>query len=136
MATVFWDSKRELMVEFMQQGTTIMSEVYCKKKKRLRRAIQNKRSGMLTFGVFFLHDTADLHTATHTQALLVYFTWEFDNSPYSPDCALSDFRLFTYLKNWLGSQHFSSNEELMEGVKTWLSSQVADFFDTGIQNLP
>jgi hypothetical protein len=23
----------------------------------------------------------------------------------------------------------------MEGVKTWLSSQVADFFDTGIQTL-
>jgi hypothetical protein len=24
---------------------------------------------------------------------------------------------------------------LMEGVKTWLSSQVADFFDRGIQKL-
>jgi hypothetical protein len=23
--------------------------------------------------------------------------------------------------------------ELMEGIKTWLSSQTADFFDTGIQ---
>jgi hypothetical protein len=27
MATVFWDRK---VVEFMQQGTTITSEVYCK----------------------------------------------------------------------------------------------------------
>jgi hypothetical protein len=34
----------------------------------------------------------------------------------------------------LGSQRFNSNE-LMEGVKTWLSLQAADFFDTGIQNL-
>jgi hypothetical protein len=24
----------------------------------------------------------------------------------------------------------------MEGVKTWLSSMVAEFFDTGIQELP
>jgi hypothetical protein len=32
----------------------------------------------------------------------------------------------------LRSQLFSSNEELMEDVKTWLSSQVAGFFDTGI----
>jgi hypothetical protein len=39
------------------------------------------------------------------------------------------------LKNLLGSQRFSSNEELMEGVKMWLSSQVADSFDAGIQNL-
>jgi hypothetical protein len=29
IATVFWDSKRVLMMEFMQQGTTITSEVYC-----------------------------------------------------------------------------------------------------------
>jgi hypothetical protein len=42
MATVFWDRKGVLMVEFMQQGTTITSEVHCKalkkKKKKLRRA--------------------------------------------------------------------------------------------------
>jgi hypothetical protein len=30
---------------------------------------------------------------------------------------------------------FNNNEELMEGVKTWLSSIVADFFDTDIQKL-
>jgi hypothetical protein len=28
-----------------------------------------------------------------------------------------------------------NNEELMEGAKTWLSSQAADFFDPRIQNL-
>jgi hypothetical protein len=36
MATVFCDRAGVLMVEFMQQGTTTMSEVYCetlKKKK-------------------------------------------------------------------------------------------------------
>jgi hypothetical protein len=35
----------------------------------------------------------------------------------------------------VGSQHFNCNEELMEGVKKWLSSQAADFFDTHIQKL-
>jgi hypothetical protein len=39
------------------------------------------------------------------------------------------------MKNWLLSQCISSNEELMEGVKMWLSWQVADFFDTRIQKL-
>jgi hypothetical protein len=33
MVTVFWDRKVVLMVEFMQQGTTRISEVYCKKLK-------------------------------------------------------------------------------------------------------
>jgi hypothetical protein len=47
MATVFWDRKGVLMVEFMKQGTTITSEVYCKTLKRLCRVIQNKRRRML-----------------------------------------------------------------------------------------
>jgi hypothetical protein len=47
METVFWDRKGVLVGEFMQQGTTIPSEVYCDIKK-LRRAILKKRPGMLT----------------------------------------------------------------------------------------
>jgi hypothetical protein len=35
-----------------------------------------------------------------------------DYPPYSPDLALSDFHLFTYLKN------FNNIEELLEGIKT------------------
>jgi hypothetical protein len=35
----------------------------------------------------------------------------------------------------MGSQHFSNNEELMEGVNMWLNLQEANFFDTGIQKL-
>jgi hypothetical protein len=57
----------------------------------------------------------------------------FDHPPYSPDLASSDYHLFTYLKNWLWSQRFNINEKLMECVKTWLNSQAADFFGTGIQ---
>jgi hypothetical protein len=34
MATVFWDRKGVLMAEFMQQGTTVTSEVYCKALKQ------------------------------------------------------------------------------------------------------
>jgi hypothetical protein len=76
------------------------------------------------------------HTADRTSALLEHFIWELSDHPaYSLGLALSDYHLLTYLKNWLRSQCLSSNEELMEGVKKWLSSQVADFFDAGIQKL-
>jgi hypothetical protein len=47
--------------------------------------------------------------------LLEHLNWEFDDPPYSPDLALSDYRLFTYLKNLLGSQHFNNKEEFVEG---------------------
>jgi hypothetical protein len=78
---------------------------------------------MLTSGVVFLRDSACLHTAGRTQALLEQFIWELSDHPsYSLDLALSDYQLFTYLKNWLRSQCFGSNEKLVEGVRTWLSS--------------
>jgi histone-lysine N-methyltransferase SETMAR len=79
---------------------------------------------MLTSGVVLLHDNARPHksTATRTRALLEHFNWELsDYSPYSFDLAPSDHHLFSYLKNWLGSQRFNNTEEFMESVKTWLS---------------
>jgi hypothetical protein len=58
--------------------------------------------------------TVHLHTAVHTGALLEQFNYElFEHPPYSPYLALSDYHLFTYLKNWLQSQHFNNSEELM-----------------------
>jgi hypothetical protein len=50
-AAVFWDRKGVLMVEFMQRGTTLTSEVYFKILKINYKAIQKKRCGMLTYGV-------------------------------------------------------------------------------------
>jgi hypothetical protein len=49
----------------------------------------------------------------------------------SPDLTPNDY----HLKNWWRSQRFNNNEELTEDVKTWLRSQAADFFDTGMQKL-
>jgi hypothetical protein len=90
---------------------------------------------MLTSNVVLLHDSVCLHTAVCAQALLEHFNWELlEHCPHSPDLVPSDYHLFIYLKNWLGSQRFNNNE-LMEGVKTWLSSQVADFSDTCIKKL-
>jgi hypothetical protein len=84
-AAVFWDRKGVLIVEFMQHGATIMSQVYCETLTKLLRAIQNKRHGMPS-GVVLLHDNAHLHTAARTQALLEHFKWEFFDQPhYSHD---------------------------------------------------
>jgi hypothetical protein len=53
---------------------------------------------------------AHLHIASRTGALLEHFNCElFDHPPYSPDLTLNDYHLFTYLKDWLGSQHFNNN---------------------------
>jgi hypothetical protein len=48
------------------------------KKNCVGPAIQNKRCGMLTYGVVLLHDNVSLHTRTAacTPALLDNFNWE------------------------------------------------------------
>jgi histone-lysine N-methyltransferase SETMAR len=77
--------------------------------------------------------TSSWNTDASTQAPLQYFKWELcDHPSYSTDLAMSDYHLFTYLRNCLGSQSFN-NKDLIEDSKTWLSSQVADFLHTGIQ---
>jgi hypothetical protein len=89
---------------------------------------------MLISGVVLHHNNARPHSAARNRTLLENFNWElFDYPRYGPYLALSNCHLFIYLKNWLRSQLFNNNEEMMESVKTWLSSQAADLFDTGIQ---
>jgi histone-lysine N-methyltransferase SETMAR len=138
MATVFWDRKGVLLIESMEPGTTITSETYCETLKKLRRAIENKRRGMLTTGVVLLHDNARPHTAACTQALLQKFRWDlFDHPLYNPSLAPRDFHLFSRMKVRLGTHRFcvKTNEELMDGVKDWLISQLATFYDAGIVKL-
>ena len=86
---------------------------------------------MLTSGIVVLHDN------TRPQALLHKLRWEFENPPYSPDLAPSDFHLFSRMKVWLGTQRLrvKKDEELIDGVKDWLSSQLATFHDAGIVKL-
>jgi hypothetical protein len=132
MATVFWDRRGVLMVKLMQQETT-MSIAYCEKLKNCT-VIQNKRHGTPTFGVVLLHDVRP-HTAAHTHSTNGAFQIRVWPLSLQPSSCSECYHLFTYLKNWLQSQHFTNNEEFMEGAKTWLSSQKAAFFDTGIQDL-
>jgi transposase len=76
---------------------------------------------MLTKGVVLLLDNARPHTAARTNALIKLFNWEiFYHPSYSPDLAPSDYHLFITMKGWLGTQHFHTNEELMDGVNNWL----------------
>jgi hypothetical protein len=70
------------MVEFMQQGTTIKSEVYCETHKKKKTVGPFRWNADIQCSV--LHDNVRLHTAVCTRALLEHFNWElFDHPPYS-----------------------------------------------------
>jgi histone-lysine N-methyltransferase SETMAR len=107
-----------LLIDFMPPGTTINSDRYCDTLRKLRRAIQNRRRGMLSKGVTLLHDNARPHASRQTQHLLKQFGWTvMPHPPYSPDLAPSDYHLFPYLKEHLGGQRFSTDDEVKEERK-------------------
>jgi histone-lysine N-methyltransferase SETMAR len=122
VCTVFWDRKGVLLVEFLHQGSTINTGIYCNTLKKLRRAIQNKRCGMLSQGVVMLHDNVCPHNAAATQDLIATFGWvQVNHPPYRPDLASSDFHVFLQLKTFLGGWWFH-NDEVKEAVNTWFTS--------------
>ena len=76
----------------MPPGLTINATAYCDTLTRLRRAIQNKRRGMLSRSVCLLHEKARLHSPHVNTALLEKFKWDLlDHPSYSPKFAPSDF---------------------------------------------
>lgn len=136
MCTVFWDRKGILLVDFLPRGDTINAERYCETLRKLRRAIQNKRRGMLSEGIVLIHDNARPHAAGVTQNLLQEFGWEqFDHPPYSPDLAPSDYHLFLHMKRDFGGRRFDSDDGAENGVRQWLSSLAASFHAEGIEKL-
>ena len=60
MATVFWDQRGVLLVEFLERGVTINADAYFKTLKKVKRDIQNKRHGILSSGIVFLYYNARL----------------------------------------------------------------------------
>lgn len=99
MATVFFNNAGVIHVEFMSKENTINSNSYCLTLKRLRIAIKNKRSGMVTSGVVLLHDNATPRFVKQTQDLLKSFKWDIVNHPpYSPDLSPCDYHLFGLMK--------------------------------------
>jgi histone-lysine N-methyltransferase SETMAR len=137
MATVFWDRKGVLLVDFMAHGTIINADRYCETLKKLRRAIQNRRRGMLTKGVCLLHDNARPHITHQTVALLDQFGWDIiTHPPYSPDLAPCDYHLFPKLKEHLAGRRFSDDDEVKVAVQRFLNDMAASWYDMGIQKLP
>ena len=70
MATVFWDEKGFLLLEFMPQKTIITGQTYANTITALREAIKEKRGGKLSAGVLLLHDNAQVHMSTKSQAAI------------------------------------------------------------------
>ena len=137
MATVFWDSKGVLFIDFLCGRKTINAQYYSNLlTEHVKPAIRFKRRRRQT-SVCFLQDNARPHTAALTMETIRNLRWDVLPHPaYSPDLAPSDFHLFGPLKDFLGGRKFQSDEEVMAAVQNWTRDQTKNFYERGIKKLP
>ncbi|KFM79731.1 Mariner Mos1 transposase, partial [Stegodyphus mimosarum] len=106
LASVFWDAKGILFIDYLQTGKTINSDYYCNLLNQLDEKIRERRPG-LQKKIIFRQDNAPAHTAQKTIAKITELKYELLQHPaYSPDLAPSDFWLLPHLKQYLSEKDF------------------------------
>jgi len=122
MLTLFWDSKRPILEDYLEKGCTINSARYSDLlANNLKPAVRTKRRGLLSKKVLLLHDNACPHTTSHTIETIIHLGFEVLEHPsYSPDLTPSDYHLFGPLKNALQGRRFSMDKQVWEAVHKWL----------------
>ena len=136
MATVFWDPKGVLMVDYKPAGKSITGAYYADLMKHLRTAIKEKRRGKLSQGVLLLHDNAPVHKSRIAQTAIRECKFEqLNHPPYSPDLVPSDYYLYRNLKSHLLGTRFPDGDNLKDATEAWFEEQTEDFYFKGIDSL-
>ena len=132
MATVFWDAKGVIMLDFLPKRSAITGVYYANLLDQLRTAIREKRRGKLTKGVLLQQDNARVHTCKVAMDAVERNGYELPHLAYSTDLAPSDFFLFPNLKKDIHGLHFQSDEEVVMAVEKWVNGKDPDFFSSGL----
>jgi [histone H3]-lysine36 N-dimethyltransferase SETMAR len=136
MATVFWDSKGILLIDYLQKGSTITGVYYASLLDQLDDAIRSKRPGLQRKSVLFLQDNAPAHKAAVVMAKLHELRYQLvDHPPYSPDLAPSDFFLFAKLKKHLSGVKYSTNDAVVAATEGFFDDLDGEFFSEGLKGL-
>ena len=133
MATVFWDAKGIIMLDFLPKRSTITGVYYANLLDQLRTATRKK----LSKGVFAATGQRESpHLQSCNGCCRAKRVWINTTSyAYSPDLAPSDFFLFPNLKKDIPGLHFLSDEEVVMAVEEWVSRKDPDFFSSGLMAL-
>ncbi|XP_014274434.1 histone-lysine N-methyltransferase SETMAR-like [Halyomorpha halys] len=136
MASVFWDAKGILLIDYLPTGQTITGQYYTNLLDQLQEKICEKRPGLARKKVIFHQDNARLHTSAIAMAKLYELSYELlPNPPYSPDLVSSNFHLFPELKIFQGGQRLPPTEELTAKLKRYFVGQKKSHFRDGIKAL-
>ena len=109
MTSMFLGSQVVIMVDYLEEGRTINDAYYAETVRQPRGEIMKKRRGKLTQDVLLLQDNVPAHTSPVAMAAVTKCGFEVLRHPrFSSDGALSDFCLFSNLKNSLRCRIFEA----------------------------
>ncbi|GBP84565.1 Histone-lysine N-methyltransferase SETMAR [Eumeta japonica] len=136
MATVFWDARGVIHIDYLEKGKTITGEYYSKLLDRFDVDLNQKRPHLAKKKVLFHQDNARVHTCLVPMAKIHELRYELLPHPaYSPDLAPCDYYLFPNLKKWLGGKRFESNEEVITETNAYFESLEKIYYLEGIKKL-
>ena len=136
MATVLWDAKGVIMLDFLPKRSTITGVYYANLLDQLRTNIHENVRGKLSKGVLLQQDNGRVHTCKVAMDAVEQNVYELIPHPaYSPDLAPSHFFLFPNLKKDIRGLHFRSDEEVVMAVEEWVNGKDTDFFSSGLMAL-
>ena len=83
MATVFWDSRGAMLIDYLEKGKTITGAYYASILDKLKEQIAEKRPHLKRKKISFHQDNASSHTSMVAMAKIYELTFEFiDHPPY------------------------------------------------------
>lgn len=136
MASVFWDAKGILLLNYLEKGKTINSQYYVSLLDQLDDKIREKQPGLRKKKIIFLQDNAPAHKSILTMTKFNELKYDLlEHPPYSPDLAPSDFFLFPKLKKFLSGKRFRGNQEAIDAVDSYFASLDESHYNQGIQLL-
>ncbi|QQP52895.1 Putative mariner transposase [Caligus rogercresseyi] len=136
MATLFWDARGVIHIDYLQKGRTMNGEYYTSLLDRFNEDLKKKRPHLAKKKVLFHQDSARVHTCVVSMAKFYELRYELlPHPPYSPDLAPSDYFLFPNLKKWLAGKRFYSNNEIVSQTNTYFEDLEKSYFLEGIKFL-
>jgi histone-lysine N-methyltransferase SETMAR len=107
MASVFWDARGVIFIDYLQKGKSINGVYYANLLQRLSDEIKKKQPHLAKKKVSLHQDNSPVHTSVIAMAKIYELKFELlPHAPYSPDLAPSDYFLFPNLKTWLSDKRF------------------------------
>ena len=136
MATVFNDIEGVILIDFKFRGTTINTDAYFETLGKLKARVKRVRPNLDMSKLLLQNNHARPHTSLKTREAIASFGWAtITHPPHSPDVEPFDYHFFGPLKEGGRGQRFTNDEQAKQALRSWLKTQPAEFYKTGIDSL-